>query len=237
MAEPAIGATPHLHHDRDLSQYSDHITVWVDRFIGEDREYEKFKKTFHDQVQVLQSNNYTEKLIDDESMLCTDPKMLEDLGNKYYCLEYFSAPAAALKYIHNNANKKIFFISSGTIGKLMVPELVKLPQIQGIYIFCGSIAHHVEWATEYYENISAMLEHQDDLLTRLTRDIGKYVEKKGDEHKDNEDVLQARNCYAWAKKLYVRCTMMGDGGAHKCLENIDIKLDEAQSSAQSPSDP
>ena len=236
MSGQATSATPYLRDDRDFGQFSDHITVWVDKYIGEDEEYDGFKKKFHDHIQVLQSNNFREQEIDDESMLCTDQKMLKTLGDQVYCLKYFSTPEAGLSYILSNPAKKVFFISSGTIGKLMVPEISKLPQIQGIYIFCGDISKHTEWAADYIENISAMLVHQDDLLTRLTRDIGAYVEKKGDHYKNNSDTLQARNCYSWAKKLYDRGTMLGDGGAHKCIEKINVKLTEIQSSAQAPSD-
>ena len=83
-----------------------------------------------------------------------------------------------------------------------------------------------------------MLEHQDNLLERLTRDIAEYVDKKGDEHKSKDDILQARNCYAWAKKLLVRGKMLGDTGLTKLIDRMTQKIEDVQSCVESctPSD-
>jgi len=166
---------------------------------------------------------------DSMGMLCSDPKMLEKLCDEAYCLKYFANNDEALEYIRQNRQKQIFFISSGTIGKEVVPKIAALPQIQGIYIFCGYIPAHTEWASEYVDKITAMLEHQDNLLERLTRDIAEYVEKKGDQHFHNEDMVPAKNCYAWAKKLLIRGQILGDTGLTKKINSVDEKLNNAQS--------
>ncbi|CAF3517699.1 unnamed protein product [Adineta steineri] len=239
MAEPvtsSYGSNPYYTNDRDFGDFSDHVTVWIDKHIGAENTYESIKTKFHDNIQVLQSNNPTEHEIDDESMLCADQDMLKKLSDQVYCLKYFSTPKQGLQYIHDNPHKKIFFISSGTIGEEVVPQLVGLSQIQGIYIFCGFISKHAEWAIDYAENISAMLEHQDDLLERLTRDIALYVETKGDQHKEKQELLKARNCYAWAIKLLNRGKMLGDNGTAKLIDRITKKLDEVHSSPICPSE-
>jgi len=230
------GATPIFNDGRDFGHFSDHVTVWIDEHIGVDNAYGGFKAKFNDNIQVLKSNNLNENEIDDESMLCADQDMLNKLIDEVYCLKYFSTIDKGLEYIENNPGKRIFFISSGSIGKDVVPKIVNLSQIQGIYIFCGNISAHTEWAGDYFEHISAMLEHQDNLLERLTRDIAEYVEKKGDEYTQADAKLAARNCYAWAKKLLIRGKMLGDTGLSKIINRVDKKLDEAQSSTQAPSD-
>jgi len=228
--------TPYYSTDRDIDHFSDHVTVWIDKHIGVEKTYEGLKSKFNDNIQVLKSNNPDEQDIDDDTILCTDPKMLEKLSDEIYCLKYFSEIDKALEYIRNNSQKKIFFMSSGTIGKEVVPKIVDLQQIKGIYIFCGNISYHTEWATDYVDKITAMLEHQDNLLERLTRDIATYVEEKGDQHKAKGDIIPAKNCYAWSKKLLIRGRLLGDTGLTKYIDKIDKKLNEVQSSSQTPTE-
>ncbi len=231
-----VCTTPYYSNDRDLGHFSDHMTVWIDKHIGVEETYEDIKTKFDDNIQILKSNNLTEMEIDDDSIACTDPKMLENLKDEVYCLKYFSEIDKALAYIHQHPEKRIFFISSGTIGKEVVPKIVDLPQIRGIYIFCGNISYHTTWARDYADYITAMLEHQDNLLERLTRDIAEYVEEKGDRHKANGDIIPAKNCYAWSKKLLTRGKMLGDHSLTKLFNKIDKKLEEIQSFAESPSE-
>ncbi|CAF2696891.1 unnamed protein product [Rotaria sp. Silwood2] len=226
------GPTPYNTNDRDFGHFSDHVTVWIDKYIGMENSYADFKAKFDNNIQVLQSNNLSEMEIDDDSILCENPDMLKKLSDEVYCLKYFSTIEKGLEYIVKNFEKKIFFISSGTIGKVIVPQIVNLSQIQGIYIFCGDISRHTEWAGEYADKISAMLEHQDNLLERLTRDISIYIEKKGDEYKANQAILQARNCYSWSKKLLIRGKQLGDSGSTKLIDNITKKINETQSSEE-----
>ena len=233
--ESSEGPRPYFTDDRDFSHFSDHVTVWIDQHIGEENSYEKLKSKFNDNIQVLKSNNDMEAEIDDDSLSYTNPDLLKKLSDEVYCLKYFSTVDKGLEFILGNSQKKIFFVSSGTIGKIIVPQIADLPQIQGIYIFCGNISNHTEWAGDYADKITAMLEHQDNLLERLTRDIAEYVEKKGDEHKSKDDILQARNCYAWSKKLLVRGKMLGDTGLTKLIDKMTQKIENVQSGFENQS--
>jgi hypothetical protein len=228
-------ATPYNTSSRDFGQYSDHITVWIDQYIGEENTYANFKSKFDDNIQVLQSNSLAEIEIDDDSMVCSDPEMLKKLSHDVYCLKYFSSIDKALEYIHQNPDKKIFFISSGTIGRIVVPKIADLPQIHGIYIFCANISLQTDWAGDYADKINAMLEHQDDLLQRLTRDIADYLEKKGDEYEKIQSIIEAKNCYAWSKKLLIRAQQLGDTWVTKLIARLDEKLNKVQSAAVNPS--
>ncbi|CAF1522358.1 unnamed protein product [Rotaria magnacalcarata] len=217
---------------RDFGHFSDHITVWIDQYIGVQNTYANLKTKFNNNIQVLQSNNEAEAEIDDDTMICANPDMLKELAEEVYCLKYFSTVEDGLDYINNHPEKKIFFISSGTIGKIIVPEIANLPQIQGIYIFCGNISHQVIWAGDYVDKITAMFEHQDNLLERLTQDIAKYVESKGDQYKTDGDNVEARNCYSWSKKLLVRRKMLGDCSLERLIANITEKIEKLQTSAE-----
>lgn len=232
----ANSVTPCYNDDRDVGRFSDHITVWVDVYIGEDQNCEGLKDKFDANLQVLRTNNYAENEMNDDAMLLADQNMLAKLKEDAYCLKYFSSIDRALDFIRQCQDKRIFFISSGTIGKKIVPHIAELPQIHGIYIFCGNISHHTQWAGEYVDYISAMLDHQDDLLERLTRDIAVYLDKKGDRHRQNESMIAARNCYAWSLKLLNRGKSLGDTGSRKLIETVERKFKELQSFATAPSE-
>ena len=220
--------------DRALEFISDHLTIWVDQYIGEENTYRDLKGKFEDQVQVLKSNP-NEAEIDDESMLCADPVLLEKLSADFYCLKYFSKIDTALNFIRNHPEKTIFFISSGTIGEKIVPELVHLSNVEYIFIFCGNISAHAGWAADYVDRISNFFEHQNDLLERLTHDIGKYLENKGDQYEKDDARWQAKNCYAWAKKLYLRNLQANCWGSQKSVDNIDKKIQNVEGGAESTS--
>lgn len=222
---------PTTNNDRALEFISDHLTIWVDQYIGEENTYQDLKEKFENQVQVLKSS-LNEAEIDDESILCTDPALLKKLSADFYCLKYFSKIDTALNFIQNHPEKTIFFISSGTIGEKIVPELVKLSNVEYIFIFCGNIAAHAGWAEDYTERISNFFEHQDDLLERLTADIGKYLENKGDQYEKDDDRWQAKNCYAWAKKLYLRNLQANCWSSQKSVDNIDMKIEKVRGGAE-----
>ena len=234
---PASNTTPYSFNDRDFGRFSDHITVWVDAHIGEENTYDGLKNKFDANIQVLRSNNPAENEIDDDTMLCADKAMLGKLKEDVYCLKYFATMEKALRFILQSQDKKIFFISSGSIGEHIVPHIAELPQLYGVYIFCGHISSHTKWAHDYVDCIKAMLEHQDDLLERLTRDLAEYLEQKGDRHKMNESMVAARNCYSWSKKLLIRGKSLGDTGSRKLMERVDKKLNEVQSFSTAPSQP
>jgi hypothetical protein len=77
--------------------------------------------------------------INDDSIACTDPKVLKKLKDEVYCLKYFSDIAKALAHIHQHPERRIFLQ-----WKKVVPKIVDLLQIRGIYIFCGNISYHTK---------------------------------------------------------------------------------------------
>ena len=212
---------------KDSSLSSDHLTVWVDDHIGKEENNQDLKDKFDKKVQVLKTMP-NELEIDPESMMCTDPKLLADLSAEAYCLKYFSKIETALAFIRNSSTKTIFFISSGSIGKEIVPRLVELSNVKEIYIFCRDISEHVEWAEPYTDRISNFFQHQDDLLERLTNDIGKYLEAKGDQFVTNDAPWQAKNCYAWAQKLYLRNVEDECMNSRQSLRRVKEKMESIQ---------
>jgi hypothetical protein len=85
----------------------------------------------------------------------------------------------AIELIQNYPNAKFFFISSGSLGKDMVPKIVQQYSfIHSFYIFCFKMANHCGWASEYVDCLQ-MFDHPIDLLVRLMRDISEYFINQG----------------------------------------------------------
>lgn len=239
MAEPVAEfpmstTTPSNIHDRDFGHFSDHITVWVDAHIGEENTYEEFKEQIDSNIQVLRSNNHAELQVDDVTMAVADQAMLNKLKEDCYCLKYFSTVEKAFLFIEKTNDKKIFLISSGTIGQHIVPRVAELQQLFGVYIFCGNISAHTGWAEPYTDCIKGTHEHQDNLLEQVTRHLAEYVEEKGDRHRRNQSMVAARNCYSWSKKLLIRGRELGDTSSGKIIETVHQKLQETHSTSVPP---
>jgi len=120
---------------------------------------------------------------------------LYELKDDAYALNLFSNEHKCLEFIKSNADRDIFFITSGSLGKSIVPKIVDLKQIYAIYIFCGNIEYHMSWALDYVDWITAMLDHEDDLLLRLMKDLSDYLQKRHNTDwynkiKDNKNDLQ-----------------------------------------------
>jgi hypothetical protein len=84
-----------------------------------------------------------------------------------------------MNQIKRNKGKKIFIICSGTVGRYLVPEIMReCPYIYNFYIYAHNIALHVEWADPYDSKMLKMFNFHTTLLLRLTRDIaGHFIEQ------------------------------------------------------------
>jgi len=120
---------------------------------------------------------------------------LYELKDDAYALNLFSNEHKCLEFIKSNADRDIFFITSGSLGKSIVPKIVDLKQIYAIYIFCGNIQYHMSWALDYVDWITAMIDHEDDLLLRLMKDLSDYLQERHytdlyNKIKDNKNDLE-----------------------------------------------
>jgi tetratricopeptide (TPR) repeat protein len=49
-------------------------------------------------------------------------------------------------YLQGMKSEEAFIISSGSLGRQIVPKIHDMPQVRAIYIFCGDRTRHAEWA-------------------------------------------------------------------------------------------
>lgn len=125
-------------------------------------------------------------------------------------LKAFSEVRVCLDCIGENiGKKKIFFITSGSMGKEIAPEImVKYPSLKTIYVFCGYIAAHLEWVENCLDQgiDCIMKDFHTDMLVRLLQDVAEYFVSQGDEElsRDQQLAYSAIHYFTWAKLLWHR---------------------------------
>ena len=118
------------------------------------------------------------------------PTSVDPIDDMICCLREHAAPISfasnipdALELIETHARerKQITIITSASLGKLLIPEILKSPfTIESYYIFCGNMAGNVAWASEYLEEglDIQMFDFEINLLIRLEKDFsGKFIEE------------------------------------------------------------
>ena len=78
------------------------------------------------------------------------PSTLEQLKSVIDYLVTFGDAPSCLRYIQNQPkDARIFLITSGRHGRVIVPELTDVSQVIAIYIFCMDVKANREWSKEY----------------------------------------------------------------------------------------
>lgn len=208
---PKAVAAADISTDHDPEQ-PNHMILWLDASIGNPAEYQHLKKAFgsntdprHETWTMLTDRDYDNLLAgsDESEVLFEGVRfLLQAFTDENKCLEAFK----------KNQNKRIFFITSGSKGKDIVPIVIEnyrhvfTDQISNepyssIYVFCHSIALHVAWASEYDDYIQ-IFDFDSDLLERLTRDISLYFIERGERLRKDNELQGALQRLHWAKKLW-----------------------------------
>ena len=90
----------------------------------------------------------------------------------------FTNPDDCIQYIQSHPNESIYLIASGSLGKLVVPEVYHLSNVTQISLYCGSVVAYVEWACDYCDKM-LIFDHGDDLLERLWNDLERELRQQG----------------------------------------------------------
>jgi len=140
-----------------------------------------------------------------DSLICRETQ--EDLVTYGAPVITVGTPDEAIKLIEDYPGAKIFFISSGSLGKDMVPKIVRqYPLIHSFYIYCFKMVNHCGWASEY-DSCLQMFDHQVDLLVRLMRDISGYFIEQGKIYLKHNDANSALKYFKHAWNLETRANV------------------------------
>jgi hypothetical protein len=68
-------------------------------------------------------------------------------------------------------DRRVFLISSGSLGAKIVPQIHELPQVYAMYIYCANVKYHAEWAQKY-PKVRVVCDNDDlYLLPQLAVDV------------------------------------------------------------------
>ncbi|CAF3838291.1 unnamed protein product [Adineta steineri] len=98
-------------------------------------------------------------LIEDHLLIWTDGSIgkndehsqdtLSELHKAVKKVETCTKSEQCIKLLNGMNNEKVLIICSGSLGKDLVSQIHHMPNLVGIYIFCGNEAFHTEWTTNW----------------------------------------------------------------------------------------
>ncbi|CAF3648496.1 unnamed protein product [Rotaria sordida] len=173
-----------------MSSENGYYCIWLDSHIGAPGECPSFQDKFQQSLKPMNG---------------LPPN---SINNLILCFEQEVAPIKfvldiddALVLVQNEIDKKIIFISSGSLGKQIIPFIIKThPHVYTFYIFCAQVSNNLNWAIDY-TNCLQMFDHETDLLIRLVRDISKEFIHLGLSYLAVYDGESARKYFTTAQTL------------------------------------
>ncbi|CAF3035508.1 unnamed protein product [Rotaria sp. Silwood2] len=134
---------------------SDHLIIWLDAYIGRSNEYKKLKQTF---TSNMDPRSQTWTMLTDpdyDNLLHVNTPTPVHFAGVPFLLLTFDDPTRCYESFEQNKDKLIYFITSGIMGKEIVPKLIanyeqlfKDPITRkiyySIYIFCGNTKYHMD---------------------------------------------------------------------------------------------
>ena len=164
--------------------------IWLDAFIGEDGKYESFKRNFQTTLRpaaAVPPDNIN-------VLICS-------LTENAAPVLFAQTPAQAATLIEEHHDKQIIFISSGSLGKPMIPLICSVYlHVYRFYFFCYDIGKYLEFAMDYVCCLQ-MFNFETDLLVRLARDISKDIITQGEGYLEIDDAENALKCFEHVSTL------------------------------------
>lgn len=180
-----------------IEEEPNHIVVWFDPNFSNPNEYRILKRTI--------ANN-------------TDPRYPIADERIFGLLYVFGREDDFFGFLQQNENKRIFIITSGTLGRIIVPKIIeKYRQLftnpsnnhpySSIYILCHDVAYEMDWAEDYLDYILTF-DFDTELLEYLTRDIADHYVEQGTRLRQDRNYETALRYLHWAMRLYFNYDIM-----------------------------
>jgi hypothetical protein len=210
-------------------QKPNHMIFWLDAHIGNPTDCVHLKKAFGSNTDPRQLTRIMLKDKEYDAMIASRTAMTVSFEGVVFLLQAFNNEDDCLAAFEQNQDKRIFFITSGAMGKDIVPKIIERYRpiftdritdqpYPSVYVFCLHIEYHLEWAMEYIQYVQ-MFTTESELLERMTRDIAEYFIERGSRLREDNDLIGALQRLHWAKKLWHQYDKMQQ----------DIKTDDLRS--------
>jgi hypothetical protein len=225
-----------------------HMIIWLDSTIGDHEQCLHLKDAFSSTAHPKKETPV--KLVDrdyDEILRSAGPTRVNFEG-VWFLLAAFTDVDQCIECFEQNQEKRIFFITSGSLGKEAVPRImarfertfidpVTDEAYDSIYVFCLHIEYQVDWALEYRRYIQ-IFNHEQDLLHRMIRDIGNYFvmisKRLLDEDPPNNSAAYHR--LSWAHELYQRYSKLENVSMRTELDEVNQLLAQAEEELKASTD-
>ena len=196
-----------------------HMIVWLDQYIGQPGHCQPLKDAFSSTTDP--NHTIPIRLFNED-----DLEISRTVGEQFnfegvnFLLAAFKNIEHCVEFLEQHQNKRIFFITSGSMGRSAVPLIMyKCKNIftdpvtnkpyPSIYVYCYNIENQLDWLIDYTVYIQVFT-FDEDLLVRMIRDIADYfvVEGKRLIEADPPNYPAAYNRLSWAHTLYERYSKM-----------------------------
>ncbi|CAF3610085.1 unnamed protein product [Rotaria sp. Silwood1] len=209
MAVSPLGRSPNYD-----TQKPNHMILWLDASIGDPKKYTQLKKAFGSNIDPCCENPIMLNDKDYDAILAAHNPVTVTFGGALFLLQAFTNAGDCLNAFEENQDKCIFFITSGRLGEIVVPQIIEHYRhiftdritnepCHSIYVFCHSIELNADWAMDYREYIQ-MFDFDADLLERMTSDISKYFIERGSRLRRDNNLESALQHLHWAKRLWLQ---------------------------------
>jgi hypothetical protein len=235
MAQPVM----HQVHPVNVDQtgYPDHFVMWLDKHIGKPEECVLLKCSLF--LAVDPTTGLYERMLNQDDInrsIRLNTSFLVRLDEVEFLFQAFVDVEKCFETIEANLHKRIFLITSGSKGRIIVPSVMTnfpdtfVPNYR-MYIFCANtIMRSVDgcakptntWALDFLANI-LMLNHQDDLFARMVSDIAEYFFTKA-EHLENDQPDSACQYLIWSKHMFRRYGMMENKNMTTKITEVDQRI-------------
>ncbi|CAF1428532.1 unnamed protein product [Rotaria magnacalcarata] len=180
----------------------DVIVIWLDGTF-KDSDYRSMKNEFNENITGSAPSSSCSDDID--NLICNQTK--QDLITNGVLVFTVNTLDEAIETIEIYSQAKVFFISSGSLGKDIVPKIVgRFPLIHSFYIFCFKMVYHTGWASVYVDCLQ-MFDHPIDLLVRLMRDISTYFIAQGKMQLEFDEPRNALTYFKYAWNLETKANI------------------------------
>jgi len=132
-----------------------------------------------------------------------------------------------IKHIRDEcANKRVFFICSGSLGRKSVPVIHDLPQVYAIYIYCADVVSNREWSSKYTKVRVVCNNDDQDLIPQFAVDVAQANIDWGDAlvKQGNRDKAKAK----YQKALDNLKSKSVRNPDPNMIQKVQAKLDECK---------
>ncbi|CAF1205023.1 unnamed protein product [Didymodactylos carnosus] len=134
---------------------------------------------------------------------------------------YFDSAEEVTHVLHEEPKRIVFLITSGGLGREVVPKVNELVHISRIYIFCVNVDANKEWSKQY-NKVQEVFNLEDDLYKQLADDLARvYVQQANSCVKDDNRGI-GRLLYNDARQLLINILRLQDN--HHRVQEIDEQL-------------